>query len=302
MAIDDVSGAYELAQRVVVEAGRLAAGIQGADALSYGLNETDSVSDLGNITTAADRRAHQHILEELIRQGLHDNAQLTIEQPQHHESLFAQFSESGQYRWVIDPLDGSLMFSSGTVLRAPLASLVRQLGEDPDTYLRQDAWGPMMCLMERDELLFSVIYLPISDQLYTAYTGQGAAVSACGETQAVLKTTDERFSFDHEINANSEMYDMFRRRDSDLNVRHHSSYAFTASQIASGRPVSILARNVEAYDLLPPMLLVREAGGAVLDEAGNDASENSRHVIFGPNKEYVETMLNELGRRRYLEG
>jgi myo-inositol-1(or 4)-monophosphatase len=181
------------------------------------------------------------LLLEAIREAFPDDAILSEEAgPQ---------QEAARRQWIIDPLDGSFNFQHGS----PLFGVAIALRLDGATKL-------------------GVLYLPTSDELYTAIQGQGAfcndAPLHVSETsqlnQALVHVSDFDWSGSGE---NQQRLQVMSSLASEIGrVRMIGTAAGDFAWLASGRSDGLIMYSLWPWDVEAGALLVAEAGGKVTRE------------------------------------
>ena len=154
--------------------------------------------------------------------------------------------------WVIDGLDGSSNFKTGiSVLACQAAYLVDGV------------------------LVAAIIFLPFTNECFTAVKGKGACrngrpitVAAQAIKEGNVMTFFSRSSSRRSINAHREIYQ--RITDFVKPVRILGSAAVSAARVACGGAHAAIYNSTRPYDVLPGALVVKEAGGCVTDFQGND--------------------------------
>ena len=168
---------------------------------------------------------------------------------------------SSEYRWVIDPLDGTTNYAHGY---------------------------PVFCvsiaLEYQGETILGVVYDPMRDELFTAERGGGAALnnrpirvsSTASMMESLLSTgfpydirTSRLTNLDHW--ANFAMNAQALRRD--------GAAALDLSYVACGRYDGFWELNLSPWDMAAGSLIVREAGGRVSDFGGGEFSSYNPEII-----------------------
>ena len=203
--------------------------------------ETEYKGDV-DLVTVADRTVEAFLQEGLLR-----------EFPSH-----GVFGEEGardrldaEYRWYIDPLDGTTNFAHGFPQFCVSMGLEhRPHGLDPA------ADGPIVC---------GVIYDPMRGELFCAERGKGAFldgkpihVSAVPELGEALVATGFPSRKRHE-NPNIHFYHEFTLRSHG--VRRAGSAALDLAYVACGRLEAFWEFTLNPWDTAAGFLLVEEAGG-----------------------------------------
>jgi len=174
-----------------------------------------------------------------------------------------------EYRWYVDPLDGTTNFAHGFPQFCVSLGLERRmagLAENEDGTLEA-----------------AIIYDPMREDLFTAERGKGAQIN--GKPLRVSKTEHLAESLiatgfpsrkRHE-SPNIHFYNEFTLRSHG--VRRAGSAALDLAYVAAGRLEAFWEFNLNPWDTAAGVLLVAEAGGQVTDFAGNPFRLDSREVL-----------------------
>ncbi len=231
--------------RVAKDAGRL---LRDRVGTNFGIDHKGDI----NIVTEVDLAS-----ERLIRDAI------STYYPR-HEILAEEggLSESSsEYRWIVDPLDGTTNYAHGY---------------------------PIFCvsiaLEYRGEIVLGVVYDPMRDELFAAERGAGSAlnhrpirVSKTAELiQGLLSTgfpydirTSKLTNLDHW--ANFAMNAQALRRD--------GAAALDLCYVASGRFDGFWELNLSPWDTAAGALIVKEAGGQVTNFSGGPFSNYEAEVV-----------------------
>jgi len=221
--------------------------------------ETEYKGDV-DLVTVADRT-----VEKLIRTRL---AEAFPEHGVYGEEGTRERME-GEFRWYVDPLDGTTNFAHGFPQFCVSMGLehrpVGAGGEDDGT------------------IVAGVIYDPMRDELYTAERGHGAMlngkpmhVSRIAVLAESLVSTGFPSRKRHD-SPNIHFYHEFTLRSHG--VRRAGSAALDLAYVASGRLEAFWEFNLNPWDTAAGILLVEEAGGRLSDFAGGPFQLNSREVL-----------------------
>ena len=175
----------------------------------------------------------------------------------------------GEFRWYVDPLDGTTNFAHGFPhFCVSLGLEQRPAGTAPE----QDG-----------TLTAAVIYDPMRDELFTAERGQGARlngrpmrVSRIPDLAEALLATGFPSRKRH-ASPNVHFYQEFTLRSHG--VRRAGSAALDLAYVACGRMEAFWEFNLNPWDTAAGILLVEEAGGRVTDFAGNPFRLDSREIL-----------------------
>lgn len=216
---------------------------QAGEMLKGHLSDTREISYKGavDLVTNFDRQAQAEIVQ-----------YLSARFPQHgflaEEGLSQE--KGSEYRWVIDPLDGTTNFAHGF----PIFSVA-------------------IALLRAGEILLGVVFDPMRDEMFSAAAGRGAFLNS----QAVQVSLTEEL--DKSLLATGFPYDI--RTSSRNNLDHFSRFAVRAQAVrrcgsaaidlcyvACGRFDGFWELKLAPWDVAAGMLMVREAGGRVSDFRG----------------------------------
>lgn len=220
------------------------------------------VSHLGStVVTTLDVLVQDFIQARLLEEG-YDTFGMMAEED---TSLTDYFSPYTRYRWVIDPLDGTLNFLSGQ--KKFLQYVYDHFGkENFESYYqaRPEFSSVILGLMGKDRLfndifLVSGVYFPFTDAFYTAIRREGSYKNGVRFFQQ--KPADPGL-----IKSNSHLYRKMRGK-SERVVKAEGAGP-TLIEIAERGEHIYLVNNVEFYDIGPLSLIVTEAGGKVTDICG----------------------------------
>jgi len=175
----------------------------------------------------------------------------------------------GEYRWYVDPLDGTTNFAHGFPHFCVSMGLEhRPPGLKPD---------------EDGSLVAAVLFDPNRDELFTAERGRGATlngkpihVSKIPELAESLVATGFPSHKRHD-NPNIHFYQEFTLRSHG--VRRAGSAALDLAYVACGRLEAFWEFNLNPWDTAAGFLLVEEAGGRCSDYAGGPYKLDSREVL-----------------------
>jgi myo-inositol-1(or 4)-monophosphatase len=175
----------------------------------------------------------------------------------------------GEFRWYVDPLDGTTNFAHG------LPQFCVSLGlEQRRKGLAPDADGTMVA---------AVIYDPLRDDLYAAERGRGAQlngrpmhVSRTPELAEALVATGFPSKKRHE-SPNIHFYHEFSLRSHG--VRRAGSAALDLAYVAAGRLDAFWEFNINPWDTAAGYLLVEEAGGKMTGFSGKPFRLDSREIL-----------------------
>ena len=168
-----------------------------------------------------------------------------------------------EYKWIIDPLDGTTNFLHGF----PQYSI-------------------SIALQHRGILTQAVVYDPAGDELFTASRGRGAflndhrlRVSKRDKFSECLIGTGLPFRELTHMNTYFAMLkDIIPRV---AGIRRPGSAALDLAYVAAGRYDGFWELQLSPWDIAAGCLLITEAGGLVGDLEGNDTYMENGHIVAG---------------------
>lgn len=214
--------------------------------------------DFGQIQTVNQATAHdiklkmdvdcQHLIEERLLKLFPDHSIIGEEG--------IRGNPNSEYRWVVDPLDGTVNYTYG--IPHFCTSIALQ---------RRPATGPVAAAMGGYETVLGAIYDPIRDEMFTAEKGKGAhrngqpiRASARAELEDAILSVGFAKSADT-IERGLRVYQTLIRRV--RKIRTLGSAALDLSYVAAGRIEGYLENYIGLWDVAAGILLVTEAGGAI---------------------------------------
>ncbi len=174
-----------------------------------------------------------------------------------------------EYRWYVDPLDGTTNFAHGF----PYFCVSMGLEHRPRG-LAADADG---------ELVAGVIYQPIHDELFMAEKGKGAWLNGRQIHVSKTKLLQEALlatgfpSHKRHANPNIHFYQQLTLRSHG--VRRAGAAAMDLCYTAAGRVDAYWEFNLNPWDTAAGVLMVNEAGGTVTSFDGSPFKLDSREIL-----------------------
>lgn len=204
-----------------------------------------------DLVTVADRTSEKLILERI--QTLWPSHEVIGEEG-------ARIETGGDYRWYVDPLDGTTNFAHGY---------------------------PVFCvslgLAFQGKRKAAVLYDPTRDELFAAERGKGAVLN--GEKISVSKTPKLAQSLvatgfpSHKRHKNPNIYFYHQITLKSHGVRRAGSAALDLASVACGRFDGFWEFNLNAWDTAAGILIVEEAGGKVSGFHGEELAVTDRDVV-----------------------
>ena len=173
-----------------------------------------------------------------------------------------------EWRWVVDPLDGTTNFLHGIPHWAISVGVERRI----------DA--------EKTELVAGCIYNPAANELFWAEKGMGAflndrrlRVSGRRDMVQALFATGIPFA---KVSRKTEFsITLAKLMPQVAGVRRFGSAALDLAWVAAGRYDGFWELGLNRWDIAAGIVMVREAGGLVTDPQGGDGFYESGLVVCG---------------------
>jgi len=167
---------------------------------------------------------------------------------------------SSDYRWYVDPLDGTTNFAHGFPM-----------------------FNVTLALEHEGELVAGVIFDPLHDELFHASRGGGAflngnpiGVSRTRKLDASLLATGFPSRKRHR---NLNVHFFYQLAMSTHGIRRAGAAALDLAYVACGRLDGFWEFGLNPWDMAAGVLLVREAGGCASDMKGGPVDVHGPHVM-----------------------
>lgn len=191
------------------------------------LNDSD-------IVTTADKECEAHITE-FIRTHYSDHSILSEES--------GETDGSADYRWVIDPIDGTSNFFAGLPL-----------------------WSISIGVEHHGRTETGVVYLPATDEMFHAVRGEGAwlngrRIHVSAEQSLSRSLVSTGFPVDKNVNPDNNLDNLARILPLVRDVRRLGSATVDMCYTAAGFLGGYWELNLHEWDVNAATLIVEEAGG-----------------------------------------
>ena len=208
-----------------------------------------------DLVTEADRASEKLVVERL--QSSFPQHGIVAEEGGGHTS-------PSEYRWYVDPLDGTTNFAHSLPI-----------------------FNVTLALERAGEMVVGVVFDPIRQEMFTAERGSGAwlndrvtdrriRVSAVGRLDSSLLCTGFPTRRRH-LNVNVHFYHQLAM--ATHGVRRTGSAAIDLAWVACGRLDGFWEFGLKPWDMAAGRLLVAEAGGRVSDMCGKPHDFSSPHLL-----------------------
>jgi histidinol phosphatase-like enzyme (inositol monophosphatase family) len=212
--------------------------------------------------TAADRLSEHRMREVLARRRPKDGIL--------GEEFGTSEGTSG-LTWVLDPIDGTRGYLSGT-----------------------PTWGVLISVRDAEGVLYGIIDQPYIRERFEGGLGFARVVGPMGEaalgvraarplSQAILFSTFPEVGTPDEGAA-------FRRVASQAKLVRYGTDCYAYALIAAGQIDLVIEAGLQAYDVQAPIAVIEAAGGIVTDWQGRPALQGGRILAAASRSLHAEAM------------
>ncbi len=238
----------------------------GAQVLQHFFNGKFSVSTksmVNDLVTEADIASEKAIIS-IIKETFPEHFILSEEA--------GEIKMDSEYKWFIDPIDGTVNFANGI---------------------------PLCCvsigLEKAGEIILGAVYNPVINEFFFAEKGSGATlndkkiqVSDKAEVATSCLVTGFPYSYLDMPNGPLQVFERLIRKG--IPVRRLGSAAIDLCWVAAGRFDGFYEHKLQAWDSAAGSLIVTEAGGRISDHQGNSYSPFTHQVLATNGKIHDELM------------
>lgn len=212
--------------------------------------------------TAADRLSEQRMREVLARRRPQDG--ILGEE-------FGISDGSSGLTWVLDPIDGTRGYLSGT-----------------------PTWGVLISVRDASGVLYGIIDQPYIRERFEGGLGRARVVGPMGEaalgvrpaqplSQAIL------FSTFPEVGTAAEGA-AFRKVASGAKLVRYGTDCYAYALIAAGQIDLVIEAGLQAYDVQAPIAVIEAAGGIVTDWKGRPALQGGQILAAASREVHAEAL------------
>jgi len=227
---------------------------------------------VNNLVTEADHASEKAILS-VIKRDFPDHQILAEES--------GALSQNSEFKWVIDPIDGTVNFAQGIPLNCVSIGIEH-----------------------KGDIVMAAVYNPHLNEFFFAEKGKGATlndkpirVSQKSVTLHSCLVTGFPYTYINEPNGPLEVFERFVRKG--VPVRRLGSAAIDLCWVACGRFDGFFEQKLEPWDSAAGFLIVEEAGGRVTDFKG-DPFSIYQHKVLATNSLIHAEMLDVINARKEL--
>ena len=226
-----------------------------------------SIKGPGDFVTMTDKKVEKILIDEL--QKARSNYSILSEE-------IGEIKNDEEFRWIIDPIDGTSNFLHGI-----------------------PHFAISVALEHNKEIICGIIFDPIKNEIFSTEKGNGSylnnqriRVSSRKKLQdCILFTGGPRLT-----SKNRELsFEEYKKFSSKVitPVRKMGSASLDMAYVAAGRCDGLWQRDLHYWDIAAGILLVKEAGGFVTDFKGTDKYIENK-TILAANPRINEAMIEVL--------
>ena len=189
-----------------------------------------------------------------------------------------EFEKKSEYKWIIDPLDGTVNFAHDIPM-----------------------FAVSLAVTKKDEIISAVTFHPLINELFVAEKSKGAFLN--GEKLSVTQTKklDDAFlttGFPYNLHENpNQCQDRFLNiLKLGLPIRRIGVASLDLAYIAAGRFDIFWETGLGSWDCAAGILLIEEAGGRVTHYDGSKVILKNKNAIVASNKHLHDEFLKFLNK------
>lgn len=227
---------------------------------SFQIHQKDGIN---NLVTEID-----HACEQAIIQAIHN------EFPQHPilSEECGQIEGATDYKWIIDPIDGTVNFAHSI----PICCV-------------------SIALEKNKQIQMGVVFNPLINEFFFAEKGQGAFlndqrifVSQNKDIEKACLATGFPYSLLDAANGPLDVFNALIRKG--IPVRRLGSAAIDLCYVACGRFDGFYEHQLQPWDTAAGFLIVTEAGGKVTNMSGADYTPTMQSIVATNGKIHASLM------------
>ncbi|XP_003702625.1 inositol monophosphatase 1 isoform X1 [Megachile rotundata] len=261
---EELTHCYDFVLNLTIESGKVI-----RDAIQ-GCKNIETKAGDWDLVTQYDKKVEEILLNNLSKQFPKHKfiGEETVSATQHLPEL------TDDPTWIIDPIDGTTNF----VHSFPFTCI-------------------SIALVAKKELEIGIVYNPILEQLFTARKGRGAYLNGKPIKSSNVEKLEHSLLC---IEASYATIDNIRdiilgRTEAFVSVAHGirtmGSAALTLSYIAMGAADAYHTDNLMPWDVAAGVLIIREAGGVVIDTSGGEFNIMSPKVLAAGNNKLASELV-----------
>ena len=217
-----------------------------------------SLKGPGDFVTASDKKVEKIIIEEL--QKARPSYSILSEE-------IGEIKNDEEFRWIIDPIDGTANFLHG------VPHFAISIG-----------------LEHKKEIICGIVYDPIKDEMFLAEKGNGSYLNNQRIRVSSRSKLKDCIIFTGGPKKDSEYAELsfkeYKKFSSNVSIpiRKMGSAALDLAYVAAGRCDGFWQRNLNYWDIAAGIVLIKEAGGFITDFSGENNYIKNKTVLAGNSK------------------
>ncbi len=190
--------------------------------------------------TLADQEGQKMIIEEILK-DFPDHSFICEEETEKTNPL-------GEYKWIIDPVDGTKNFMRGIPM-----------------------WGTLLALMRGEEIILGITNTPEMNELVRAEKGEGCFLNDKKVNVSEINHLNEAFM----VNGSIHYFENISKLNNLLKLTRltmgHRGFGecWSYNLLASGRIDIMVEASIKIWDIAPATIITEEAGGKMTDLYGD---------------------------------
>ncbi|MFC1653482.1 inositol monophosphatase family protein [Patescibacteria group bacterium] len=162
--------------------------------------------------------------------------------------------EDTDYKWIVDPIDGTVNFSRGINL-----------------------YGISIALANKNKVILGIVYNPVSDELFVAEKSQGTTLNGVKTKVSNEESLDRSVIYSTELFKSDQHVSSLYKKIKQFRIT--SSSAYETCLVAAGRIEGFIKVTTNPWGFAAANLIVEEAGGEVTNFKGEEWDTNSTHIV-----------------------
>jgi len=226
-----------------------------------------SIKGPGDYVTMTDKKVEEILIDEL--QKARSNYSILSEE-------IGEIKNDKEFKWVIDPIDGTSNFLHGI-----------------------PHFAISVALEKNKEIICGIIFDPIKNEIFSAEKGNGSYLNNQRIRVAARKKLTDCILFTggpRQTSKNKEVaLEEYKKFSSKvlIPIRKLGSASLDMAYLAAGRCDGFWQRDLNYWDIAAGILLIKEAGGFVTDFIGTDKYIENK-TILAANSRIHEAMIEVL--------
>lgn len=184
---------------------------------------------------------------------------------------FGKKNSANGLTWVLDPIDGTRGFISGT-----------------------PTWGVLIALSDANGPFLGVIDQPYVGERFCGGAGRSELIGPLGKGDLQVRNNSELsdailFTTFPEIGTNDEAM-AFQRVAQMAKLTRYGCDCYAYALLAAGQIDLVIEAGLFAYDIQAPIAVIEAAGGVVTDWEGGPVHDGGRVIAAGSKEIHQEAM------------